>query len=335
MTTRTIGTTHVTDLRDDMRSAATLLLGASSVVVCAHVSPDGDAVGATLGATLALRAAGIQVVPTLADDRSAPATYAFLPAHSSYRSVGSLEPPDVFLALDCPNPSRLGLAEPLARSAGTLVSIDHHPDNTMFGHVNVVDRCAAAVGQILWHMLPYLRVTPTPEIARCLYVALMTDTGRFSYGNADASVLRDAASMVDAGADPFHAYSAVYESRSASYMRLLGLTLSRITHANAGRVAYSWITDGDLETTGTLPEETEDLVDVVRTVGDVEAVVLAKVTDGETRLSMRAKGPADVGSVARALGGGGHHAAAGASVSGGLAEALAAVLPLLPGGDGA
>jgi phosphoesterase RecJ-like protein len=315
-----------------LTDAARALRSAGTVVVCAHVHPDGDAVGATLGAALALRSLGIEAVPTLADGRTAPATYAFLPGHDLYRTADELTAPDVFLALDSPNWSRLGDAECLARLAGTVVVVDHHPDNAHYGHVNVVDATAAATGQILWRMLPKLGVEPARDVATCLYVATMTDTGRFSYGNTDARVLREAAEMVDAGVDAYHAYSAVYEARSASYLRLLGLTLSRITHANGGRVAYSWITDEDLAVTGTLPEETEDLVDVVRTVGDVEAVVLFKTDSGSTRVSLRAKAAFDVGSAARALGGGGHHAASGATVPGGLDDALMAVLPLLPGG---
>ncbi|MDO8915212.1 MAG: DHH family phosphoesterase [Coriobacteriia bacterium] len=320
---------HISTLTD----AARALTSAGTVVVCAHVHPDGDAVGATLGAVLALRSLGIEAVPTLADGRTAPATYAFLPGHDLYRTVDELAAPDVFLALDCPNWSRLGDAEALARSAGAVVVVDHHPDNTGYGHINVVDAAAAASGQIIWRMLPDLGVKAARDVATCLYVAIMTDTGRFSYGNTDANVLRVAAEMVDAGVDAYHAYSAVYEARSASYLRLLGVTLSRITHANAGRVAYTWITDDDLATTGTLPEETEDLVDMVRTVGDVEAVALFKPDTGSTRVSLRAKAGFDVGAAARALGGGGHHAASGATVAGGLDDALMAVLPLLPGGS--
>jgi phosphoesterase RecJ-like protein len=316
----------------DLRAVADALLGARSVVVCAHVNPDGDAVGAVLGITLALRAAGIDAIPTLADARSAPVLYAFLPGFSLYRSVTELAPPDVFLAIDVPVLARLGDAQKLARSAGSIVVIDHHPDNATFGAVNYVDADAAAVGQMVWRMLPALDVAPDPSIATCLFVAVMTDTGRFSYGNTNAAVMRDAADMLDAGASAYRSYASVYETRSPAHLRLLGLTLSRIAHANDGRVAYSWITSEDLVKTGALPEETEDLIDTVRAVEQVDAVLMLKCVDGECRLSLRAKGGFDVGAVATKLGGGGHHAAAGATVCGTMDEALAAVLPLLPGG---
>jgi phosphoesterase RecJ-like protein len=322
----------MSDAAAHIAEAARALKGARLAVVCAHVHPDADAVGSALGLVLALRELGIDAVPVLADGDGPPATYAFLPGFELYRTVESLAVPDVFVALDAPSWDRLGDAEDLARRAGKVVTIDHHPDSDLFGAENVVDPTAAATGQILWRMLPALGVAPTRDIAQCLYVAVMTDTGRFSYGNTDEAVLRDAAAMLDAGADAFGAYAAVYESRSACYMRMLGLTLSRVTHANGGLVAYSWITDEDIASCGALPGETEDLVDVVRTVGGVEAVLLLKPNDTETRVSLRAKGSFDVGAVARVLGGGGHHAASGATVLGSLDQALAAILPLLPGG---
>lgn len=322
----------MSDVTADAREVADVLLAARSIAICAHVNPDGDAVGATLGMTMALQSQGISVTPTLADDGSAPVSYAFLPGFPLYRPASELSPPDVFLAIDSPNLSRLAAAEELARKSRSIVVIDHHPDNVRFGVANYVDPEAAAVGQMVWRMLPALGTTPDPSIAMCLYVALMTDTGRFSYGNTSPEALRDAADMLDAGAHAFRAYMAVYETRSSGYLRLLGLTLSRITHANSGRVAYSWISPRDLEATGAMPEETEDLVDTVRAVEAVDVVFLLKAVDGQCRVSLRAKGSFDVGETARALGGGGHHAAAGATVSGGVTEALDALLPLLPGG---
>lgn len=315
-----------------MRLAAEAMLGARTVVLCGHVNADGDSAGSVLGLALALRAAGIDAIPTSADPEGGPRAYSFLPGFDLFRPAAGLAAPDVFVAMDAPNASRLGEAENLAHEAGTLVVLDHHPDSACFGHINVVDWRAAAVGQIVWRLLPALGVAPTRDIAQCLYVAVMTDTGRFSYGNTDSSALRDAAAMVDAGADPHATYEAVYERRSAGFLRLLGVVLSRVTHANGDKVAYSWYEPQDLVVTGARMDETEDLVDFVRTVGDVDVVFLLKAGEGDCRVSLRAKDSFDVGSVARSLGGGGHAAAAGASCPGGIDEALEAILPQLPGG---
>lgn len=318
--------------RLDWAGATSALTGADSVVVCAHVDPDGDAIGSVLAATLALRSLGVAAVPTLADAATVPSTYAFLPGCDMFVPASEIPAPDVFLALDTPTPARLGMAQGLVDGARLIVVADHHPDNRRFGDVELFDPRAAATGQIIWRLLRHLGVEPSPDMARCLYVALMTDTGRFSYGNTNPRALRDAANMVIAGADPYAAYDATYENRTPGSLRLLGLALSRVTLANDGRVAYSWVSEADLADTGTTMPETENLVDAVRQLGGIDAVFLAKVVGGNVRISLRSKRGADVGAVARLLGGGGHAAAAGATVEGDLTAALAALLPLLPGG---
>jgi len=316
------------------RAVAGALLSARSVVVCAHVNPDGDAVGAVLALTLALRSAGVNAVPTLADKHAAPATYSFLDGFDLYRPSAGLEAPDVFVALDTPTWTRLGSAEPLARSAKSVVVIDHHSDDACYGELNLVDADAAATASIIWRLLPLLRVGPSPAIATACYVALMTDTGRFSYGNTTPRALRDAADMIEAGAEAHRLYAKVYESRTAPALALLGRVLSRITLANEDRVVYSWITADDLAETGALAEETENLVDAVRQTARVDAVVIFKEERHAVKVSLRAKCPTlDVGAIARSFGGGGHFAAAGATLDGPLDDAIDAVLRVLPGAE--
>lgn len=314
-------------------TVAAALKAAASVVVCAHVNPDGDAVGAVLGLTLALRQIGIDAVPTLADAHEAPSTYAFLEGFDLYRQASEIPAPDVFVALDTPTWERLGAAQALARSASTVVVIDHHADDACFGSLNLVDADASATASIVWRMLPELGALPTPGIAAACFAALMTDTGRFSYGNTTPTALRDAADMIEAGADARRLYTKVYESRTAPALTLLGRVLSRITLANHDRVVYSWITDTDLAETGAKPEETENIVDIVRQTGRVDAVVMFKQEPSGVKVSLRAKCPTlDVGAIARSFGGGGHFAAAGATLEMSLDEAVATVLALLPGG---
>ena len=314
------------------RAVASALLSARSVVVCAHVNPDGDAVGAVLSLTLALRAAGVDATPTLADEHAAPATYSFLDGFGLYRPASSLSAPDIFVALDTPTWARLGEAEPLARSAASVIVIDHHSDDACYGEMNLVDADAAATASIVWRLLPLLGVAPTSAIATASYVGLMTDTGRFSYGNTTPRALRDAADMIEAGADAHCLYAKVYESRTGPALALLGRVLSRVTLANDDRVVYSWITDNDLAETGALPEETENLVDIVRQTGSVDAVVIFKEEAGVVKVSLRAKSPTlDVGAIARLFGGGGHVAAAGATIALPLDDAIGAVLRVMPG----
>ncbi len=306
---------------------------AASVALCSHVKPDGDAVGSALALTLALREIGIPAIPTLADDEEPPGSYEFLPGFGLFVPATELEPPDVFVALDTPSVERLGDAAELASSARALVVIDHHPDNAHFGTVNLVDPAAAATGVMVWRLLRALEYDPSPEVALCCWVALVTDTGRFAYDNTKSDALIDGAAMLEAGADAAEAHRALYESRTREAMALECRVLSRLTVANDGRVAYAWIEDDDFTQTGARPWETEHLVDSVRAIAGIDVALLLRVRPDTVRVNLRAKTGFDVSSVASRWGGGGHTAAAGFTFSGDRTALLGELLPYLPGGD--
>ncbi len=302
---------------------------ASSVAVGAHVDPDGDAVGSTLGLVLALRSIGIDATPVLPSSDAVPQTYSFLPGSGLYRHAADLAAPDLFIALDTPGFARLGDAEPLARGARELIVVDHHPDNARYGTLSIVDAHASSVGAMIWGLLGALGVEPDARIATCLYTALVTDTGRFSYSNTRPEALRTAASMLEAGVDVQQVFTDVYESRSVGALALIGRTLERITCVQDDAIAYSWVTDDDFAETGALKAESENLIDEVRALRGARIVFLMKQTAGAVRVSLRAKSGADVGSVARAFGGGGHSAAAGFTFDGEMDALLRVLLPAL------
>lgn len=317
-----------------LHHVAVALRRAQSVVVCAHVRPDGDAIGSVLGLTLALRAMGVPAVPTLADDRDAPSTYQWLPGAALYTAARDLEPPAVFVALDTPNLERLGVAGTLAEAAEKLVVIDHHPDAVEYGDIHAFDATASATGQLVWRLLDALDFTPTYEVALCCYTALVTDTGRFSFQNTTSQSLRDAADMIDAGVDPAEVARIVYQSRTREAIALEGIALSRLDCPNGGLVAYTYVTDEDFERTGARPEEAEHLPEVVRSVEGSEVAVLLRQRGTEVRGNLRAKGGFDVGAIARRFGGGGHAAAAGFTVFDSTTDkVISELLPLLPGSE--
>ncbi|MDO8848366.1 MAG: DHHA1 domain-containing protein [Coriobacteriia bacterium] len=319
---------------DTLQAAAAILRDAPHVVIGSHVDPDGDAIGSSLGLAFALDQLGVPVTLVLGSGSRCPATYAFLPGSERLGAPpAEVDGPYVFAALDSPDVSRLGAGTDLAKRADSLLLIDHHPDATRLQPADVLDSSAAATGMLVWQLLSHLGATPDERIATCLYTATLTDTGRFSYSNTTPDTLRAAADMADAGAHPNDIYSAVYENRSAGAQMLVGRTLARVTIANGGHVAYSWITEDDFADTGALPEESENLIDFVRALGGVDVVFLAKVNGTTVRGNLRSKSDTDVSAVARMLGGGGHRAAAGFTLEGDLDTLLARLLPLLPGGQ--
>jgi bifunctional oligoribonuclease and PAP phosphatase NrnA len=315
--------------------AVVALRRATSVVVCGHVRPDGDAIGSTLGMTLALREAGIPAVPTLASRAEGPSTYAFLPGFGLFVAAEQLEAPDVFIAVDTPIPDRLGLAEPLMRAAKTIIVIDHHPDAKTYGAVNILDPRAAATAQLIWRLSNVLNDKRSADVAQCCYAGLITDTGRFSYDNTCESAFLEAAEMVMAGVDPADMSRNVYQSRSRASLAIEARAMGRLTVVNDGKVGYAWVDDADFAELGVLPEEAETLPDAVRVLGGIEVAVLMRQYGDEVRVNLRAKTGFDVGSVARHFGGGGHRAAAGCTFDGTMAELLPQLLALLPGGEAA
>jgi phosphoesterase RecJ-like protein len=317
--------------------AIVALRRATSVVVCGHVRPDGDAIGSTLGVTLALREAGISAVPTLASRAEGPSTYSFLPGFGLFVAAEQLDAPDVFIAVDSPNAARLGLAEPLMRAAKTVIVIDHHPDADAYGAINIVDPTAAATGLLVWELARELADSqrPSADIALCCYVGLITDTGRFSYDNTDERAFIEAAQMIAAGVDAADTARQTYQNRSRASLAIEACAMSRLTVVNNGLVGYAWVTDEDFSALGVLPEEAESLPDAIRVLGGIEVAVLMRQYGDEVRVNLRAKSGFDVGTVARAFDGGGHHAASGFTAPGTIADLLPRLLALLPGGDAA
>ncbi|NTU70386.1 MAG: bifunctional oligoribonuclease/PAP phosphatase NrnA [Coriobacteriia bacterium] len=315
--------------------ALVALRRASSVVLCAHVRPDGDAMGSVLALTLALRDNGIPAVPTLAHGATPPSTYKFLPGFSLFVPAHDLEAPQVFIALDTPVIDRLGDAGKLAKAAETVIIIDHHPDTDEFGSVVVHEPDAAATGQIVWNLIKVLDTPPRTEVAQCCYAGLVTDTGRFCYDNTTAAALHAAAEMVEAGVDPAEMAVRIYQSRSAASLAIENRAMSRLTITNGGRVAYAWVDDADFAEIGALPEEAESLPDAVRVVEGVDVAILLRQAGGEVRGNLRSKAGFNVSEVAKHFGGGGHRAASGFTFSGTIDELLPQLLALMPGGDAA
>lgn len=306
---------------------------AQRIVICAHTSPDGDALGSVLGLMETIRARWPhkEVTPLLADDAPVPRIYSFLPhAEELVRPSACTLDPDLFIAVDLSQMGRLNLAQEVCRRAKKVAVLDHHPCDVPMGDAEVVRPGAAAVGVIIAEFALFLQVEITPHIAQNLLCAIVTDTGRFQYQNADGEAFAVASLLVSRGASPSEISLNVYQSFRLPFLHLKSLVMGRITTFEGGRIAYSYATQNDLERTGADLDESDGLIDVVRSVeGSEIALFLKKVPNGKVRGNLRSKGAHDVSAVARLMGGGGHRAAAGFTFDGDIDEALAAVLPPL------
>lgn len=310
-----------------------LLEGARTIAICAHTSPDGDALGSELALLELIESTwpDKRVSALLADDDVVPRIYDFLPgAERLVRASDYHDDPDLFVCVDLSQPDRLNEARSVLERSARVAVLDHHPANAPFWDAGVVRPEAAAAGVIVAEYALHLGAGLTPTMAQNLLCALVTDTGRFQYQNANGEAFRVASALVDAGASPSDVSLHVYQSDRLSYLHLSATVMGRITTFEHGRIAYSYATTADLEANAVPVAECDGLVDIVRRVDGCEvALFLKEVPGGKVRGNLRAKSDRDISVVAREMGGGGHPAAAGFTVEGDIDHALAVVLPKL------
>ena len=307
-----------------------LIDSSETVVICAHTSPDGDALGSqlALASIIVSRWPEKRITCLLADDNETPRIYRFLEgADKLVRAVDYEGTPDLFLCVDLSAPSRLATAQPILDRAAHIGVIDHHPAQEVFWEAGVVRPDAAAAGVIVCEFARHLGVVLTEGAAQCLFCAVATDTGRFQYQNANSEAFEIASELVAAGADPSEVSLRVYQSERINYLHLEARVMGRIRTFEDGRIAYSYATLADLEATGVDTSECDGLIDIVRRVDGAEVALFLRQAGNVVRGNLRAKGNLDVSTVARAMGGGGHQAASGFTSELDLDETLSRVLP--------
>ena len=186
----------------DLGAVADALRSHDRFLVTTHENPDGDALGSLLATTVALRQLGKDVLMFLSGDAPLPREYAFMHLDGLLRELPADIGERVLVAVDCAKADRIGADPAPVERAKLVLDIDHHHDNTRFGAVNLIVADASSTGEVLRDVFRELGVELTPEIAEPLYIALVTDTGRFQYANTSPKSLRLAAELVDELAHP-------------------------------------------------------------------------------------------------------------------------------------
>ncbi len=301
----------------DPSTIAAALQAHDRFVVTTHENPDGDALGSLLATSLTLEAIGKDSTMYLGGTVPFPHEYRFLPLERIGRGRAPEMERRVLVAVDCANERRLGPDwERLLDGARLVVNVDHHHDNTRFGDVNLIRPDASSTGEILRDVIRELGLELTSEIAEALYVALVTDTGRFQYSNTTAKALRLAAELVDAGADVHRVFQGVYENVAFAKLKLLAKALEHARVLEGGRVIVSHLEREDFEDAGAEEPFSEGIIDYLRAVEGAEIAALIREPPSgngpSRRVSLRTTEEGlDVSVIARKSGGGGHRQAAG------------------------
>jgi phosphoesterase RecJ-like protein len=315
-------------MTDPVQQIAELLRTEKIFLVLTHFRPDGDAIGSQLALTLLLKNLGKQV--TAWNDDDVPTKFHFLPhANLITKPPDTPRDFDVVIAIDASTWQRVGTSGQRIGRRKHFINIDHHVSNEKFGEINWIVPAAPASGQIAYQLIKRGGFTLTPEIATCLFAAISTDTGSFTFANTTADSLRTAAELIEAGVQVADVCRHVYESYPYARLQLLQLALADLKLTDHHRTAYFWLTLEMFEESGAKREDTEGLIDYARSIeGVLVAVLFEELSEpGKIRISLRSKHPKlDVNSVARRFGGGGHHEAAGARLTGSPAEVEAKVL---------
>ncbi len=296
-------------------------------LVAAHESPDGDALASTLALTNALEEMGKEV--TAFNQDGVPADFQFLPGHGKIRSKVAADCFfDVGFVLDAGELWRAGSW--IRQRCQVLVNIDHHPESEDFGDLYYVDEGASATGALIYRLLKQANWPISLDVATNLYTAILADTGSFRYSNADQEAFDIAGEMVAMGVDPWVIASGMYECQDEVRLRLLALALPTLKVSASGTIASIAVTRDMYRQSGATSEQTDRFVNYPRSIRGVEvAIFFRQIDDLQYKVGFRSSGTVDVGALAREMGGGGHHNAAGALVEGALDEVQQKVFALV------
>jgi len=285
-----------------------------------HIRPDGDALGSEVGMAGLLRQKGkdVRVVNT----SRTPPRYDFLDPdgtffeHFSSLPPGSLDDREVAVILDLSAWSQLGdMADFIRAFPGPKVVVDHHVSQDDLGAIFLKDTSAEAAGTLVMRAVKALGGTFTKEVATGLFTAISMDTGWFRHPNTRPSTLLSASELIEAGAEIDRIYRDLFERNTLGRLRLTGEFLARMKTDLDGRVAYSTVSLEDLERTGSIAPDTEDLVDYTVSLRGVEiGLFLMELPKGGVKGSLRSRSGADCARIAAQFGGGGHKAAAGLTI---------------------
>lgn len=310
-----------------LERAAKAIDTAECVTLVCHVNPDGDALGSMLAMHHALRAAGRRSVASF------PSPFAIAPHYRDLPGLDLLTPPgelaegsEVVVTFDCGALARLGDLAPVAETAGELVVVDHHVSNERYGSINVIDPSAAASGVVVRELIRALDLPMTRDVAFCLYVALVCDTGRFQYETTTPEVFALAGELLEFDLPVSSLSRTLFEEHSFAYLALLGESLARMTLVREQSFVWTSVTQEQLQRHGVTMDEVEGLIDIVRRTAEADvACVLKEDGDGAVRVSLRSVGATDVQRIAAAHGGGGHRFAAGFTSDVGIDDTVARI----------
>jgi len=304
--------------KSEVQEVAGELLKLKKATVFCHVFPDADAIGSAGGLTLGLIAVGVEARLHLPES---------LPERLSVLASGvpltkAIAEDSDFVVVDTATKARVAVqGGELPEGEARVFNIDHHVSNPVWGDINLIKGDYPSASCIVLEILEEMKAPFSSEILNLLYAGLVEDTGSFRFSNATPVAFEIAARMVKLGASPEEVANQIYFNVPERVVRLRGLAIPQISKKLDGRIGWLVVNDKMLSEAGATGADTEGLVDEVRALSGVQGSVMIREREGAWKVSLRSKSSGlDVNTVAQALGGGGHKAAAGITLEGDLSE---------------
>jgi phosphoesterase RecJ-like protein len=309
------------DLEKKAALLSKLIDSGEKFLITAHVNLDGDAIGSALALARMLKKRGKKA--RIVCDSAVPHIYMFMPdiERIAHPPMYLDEKYDAVFFLDTGNRHRVGEVEKFLDGSTPEINIDHHASNKGFGAIDILDQDASAVGEILADLFDALGWEMDLECATQLFIAIYTDTGRFSFANTTPHSLEVAAKLVAGGVNVEQIYQECYQKMPAGVASLLARVYNSIDFALNGRIAYIHVAKKDFEETGTSALDTQQLADIPRSIEGVEVSVYFREEGNDNyKVSFRANTDFDLNAFASQFGGGGHAKASGCTVHKGWPE---------------
>jgi phosphoesterase RecJ-like protein len=290
-----------------------LIENKQNFAITTHVRPDGDGIGSSLGLCWLLRSLGKSAEVIVRD--GIPAAYAQLPGADEIKQIAEVNGKyDAIFVIECSDLARPGIK---GLENQFTVNIDHHATSEHFGTINWIDQTASAVGEMIYNLCKAIGGRITREIAECVYLALVTDTGSFHFPNTTDRTLKVASELVKVGVKPAQISEVVYNSYPWSRIELMRQVLATVQRNESGTIAWMRQTLEMAESSEAVDGDNNGFVNIPLAAKEVEAVVyMREVQPNAYRVSLRSKGCINVARVAEKFGGGGHKNAAGCRVEG-------------------
>lgn len=300
-------------MEQNFEKAYELIKESRSVYIASHISPDGDAIGSMMAMYLALKNMNkdVHVIIPSCSDR-----FEFLDEIKYAETSIDVDSYDLCIVMDSSTLDRVSISQEEYNKAKKKLVIDHHQNLKIDADVVISDSKSPATCQIIYEFFESQNILIDKEIAKYIYLGMLTDTGNFNYQNTTPRTHRIVANLIETGIDFAYICKMINDTMKEERLKLVSYVINNMETYKDGKIKYVKVPSNVIETLGLDEEDAEGMVNYLRCVKGVDVAIYARqLKDGTYRVSMRSNGNVDISKAAIQLGGGGHINAAGFTVN--------------------